>query len=1023
MKNPSWSPFLLPLLAALSSPARPQGRTLLGDLNRQAGRIHSSNPGGRVYDPTPGVSPFRFPVLGKQCFFQADDGIHGAELWRAGTTPGSVKLLKDIAPGPESSKPDGFRAFRGKMLFSAWTPSAGREPWISDGTPGGTRLLADLAPGKSDGGFYDPVILNHSLFFFARTSASPASFGLYRFDGAGKAPALVKGGFSGPWFSPVSTGKYIAFRCGTPKTGPVPWVTDGSPSGTIPLPGFSFPPSTSSFMSPLVLGNQVWFAAEGSPGWGIWKTDGKKAFLATRINLPMQGWEPAPPLGSRILFAGADPSFNPHVLDTGTGKVTLLKKISTGWARGFSSPILWKGYIYFTAADSSYRPYPTYSLWRTDGTPGGTVKVVPEKVFPPQGGFGPVAGPRCIFFEGRGARGRTLWRTDGTPGGTFPLGTPEKAALPSHLTLLGGTLLFSALGPKAGRELFSSDGTPAGTGLLKDLYPGFDTLSSGACLFTAGLSRCWFLADDSSPSTTRLQLWITGGIPGKARKLSAARLAKPDFLFLHRNLVLFLGSTGGKASLWRSDGTPAGTFPFFSPRIGRPRFDNPVSLGNKVLFQGESPGEGIEPWVTDGTAGGTRLLVDVLPGFRSGGFKEPVKLGRIVLFSAADGAMGKTLWVTDGTPPGTRRLLSDLVHCENLVKLGDRVLFEGMRRNSLTGIEPWITDGTPAGTRELADLYKGAGNGRFLHPFRAGGRVLFLGTDGFTGTSGTYSLYATDGTAAGTGKVGNFLLAGLRKIDGRENRWGIPLQGGKALFWPVPAGKENRGPWVTDGTAKGTFLLKDFGPLYSKGRVVYARAIGAGRAWFLSDNRIYLPIPPGRLWETDGTPGGTRKVPALRAPGIRSLLWPPLLFRGKVLLTMNDVLHGAEPWIVDTGATARKVGRPSGTAELECGDPVLGGILPLAFTGVPAGAVPILLAGLPGKAAVPLSRGAEFYLDPSAGLLFSGILPGGRTTWPLPGNPSLAGLRLGLQGLAFPTGVPPLGADFTNGVFLTLGKK
>ncbi len=1003
-------------LFALSSPPPAQRLKLLGDLNTNAYKLHSSQPKGYVYDPTPGVSPERFLSTGTRVFFQADDGSHGSELWVSGTAPGSVRLLKDIVPGPAGSKPGPFCLFQGKVLFGARTPGAGWEPWISDGTPSGTKLLADLVPGKGDGGFYYPVILGTSLYFFAKTNTNPVVYGLYRYGGGAKTPVLVKSGFTYPWYFPVPAGKYIAFLGTTGKNQGAVWVTDGTAGGTVSLLGSTPSKFSSLFQSPVASGNLVWFSAKDSQGWGIWKTDGKTASLVGRFHFPMQGWLPAHPLGSKIVFAGADPSFNPYVLDTKTGKVSLLKKISNNWAHGFDFPVLWKGYIYFVGADSTIQPYPTYSLWRTDGTPKGTVKVVPKC-----GGSHFVAGANYIFFRGGGS---ILWRTDGTPKGTIPLEKPPGGlygTAPGYLTVVGTRLLYSSNDPKVGRELFASDGTPAGTKLLKDIYPGYDTFGSGAKLFTPGLSKCWFMADDTRNTDQKQELWVTEGTAAATRKILSTRINPPKFLFYHQDLVFFSSFTNGKWELWRSDGTASGTFPFFKSPDFYFKFEKPLSLGDRILFEGQTTLEGKEPWVTDGTAKGTTLLKDLVPGPYSGRFEGAVRLGRVAVFQANDGRMGKTLWVTDGTSQGTRPLLSDLNWCANLVKLGGHVLFEGRKNQSLSGIEAWITDGTPSGTRQLLDLYKGTGDGRFLHPFRVGGKVFFLGTDGFSGGSYFYYLYSTNGTPQGTHRVSNTLFTGIREIEGGESPWGIALSGGKALFWPVTLKKGNRGPWITDGTAKGTFLLKDFGRSYGAWTKVRAVPAGAGRAWFVPAGLYVPPFPTGQVWETDGTAKGTRKVPALLTSGLKSLLWPPALFKGKLLVTMDDLLHGPEPWLVEVGATARRVGRPSGTAELESGDPVLGGIFPLAFRGVPAGALPLLMLGLPGKNPLPLAQGENLYLDPAGGLFWAGPVPGGSIRWTVPNDPALAGVRLGAQGMVFPTGVPPLGLDLTNGVFLTLG--
>lgn len=83
-----------------------------------------------------------------------------------------------------------------------------------------------------------------------------------------------------------------------------------------------------------------------------------------------------------------------------------------------------------------------------------------------------------------------------------------------------------------------------------------------------------------------------------------------------------------------------------------------VALGQKTYFVATTPTTGYEIFVTDGTAAGTTLVVDTVPGLN--GFSRVLPGAttgsRFVYFQADDGVTGKELWVTDGTAAGTKRV-------------------------------------------------------------------------------------------------------------------------------------------------------------------------------------------------------------------------------------------------------------------------------------------------------------------------------------------------------------------------------
>jgi ELWxxDGT repeat protein len=71
--------------------------------------------------------------------------------------------------------------------------------------------------------------------------------------------------------------------------------------------------------------------------------------------------------------------------------------------------------------------------------------------------------------------GISLYRTDGTPGGSVPLRyfpLDDNSQLPTDFTEFAGVTWFTAYDPEHGRELWRSDGTPEGTKLAADILPG-----------------------------------------------------------------------------------------------------------------------------------------------------------------------------------------------------------------------------------------------------------------------------------------------------------------------------------------------------------------------------------------------------------------------------------------------------------------------------------------------------------------------------------------------------------------------
>src|SRR5919108_505689 len=72
-----------------------------------------------------------------------------AELRRSDGTAAGTRLVRDIAPGTESSPPFYLTRVGDFFLFQAYDPDHGFELWRSDGTAAGTELVKDIDPGRT----------------------------------------------------------------------------------------------------------------------------------------------------------------------------------------------------------------------------------------------------------------------------------------------------------------------------------------------------------------------------------------------------------------------------------------------------------------------------------------------------------------------------------------------------------------------------------------------------------------------------------------------------------------------------------------------------------------------------------------------------------------------------------------------------------------------------------------------------------------------------------------------------------
>ena len=128
--------------------------------------------------------------------------------------------------------------------------------------------------------------------------------------------------------------------------------------------------------------------------------------------------------------------------------------------------------VFFVAED----PVNGRELWKTDGTPEGTVLVADIRPGPAS------SNPRMlrrlasnvVFVADDGATGQELWRSNGTPAGTVrvrdivagPEGSLIEGLTPIHASLA----VFKACDSASGCEVWRTDGSSAA--LVRNIEPG-----------------------------------------------------------------------------------------------------------------------------------------------------------------------------------------------------------------------------------------------------------------------------------------------------------------------------------------------------------------------------------------------------------------------------------------------------------------------------------------------------------------------------------------------------------------------
>ena len=321
----------------------------------------------------------------------------------------------------------------------------------------------------------------------------------------------------------------------------------------------------------------------------------------------------------------------------------------------------------------AFDPASGEELWITDGTDVGTymlVNMVPEDKSWNNGDY-------CCMDDKGGIprdlimKGNTIWftaRTDGygrelyrygmnIGGGLFlvkDINEGTSGSNPMHLTSVGPGVYLSADNGTNGQELHYSLGNTFNTIVVKDINPGAN--SSSPQEMTKLGSNLFFTADDGENGR---ELWVSDSTEDgtfMVKDINTNGSSSPNWLRVMDGTLYFMAYTEDHGrELWRSDGTTSGTYMLKDINPGS--YDSfhwtpdvfhdelVIVHGDSLYFTADDGGQyGTELWRTNGTANGTELVIDIVPGSESSWPNRYFNFGDKLYFTSYSEERGRQLW-------------------------------------------------------------------------------------------------------------------------------------------------------------------------------------------------------------------------------------------------------------------------------------------------------------------------------------------------------------------------------------------
>lgn len=815
----------------------------------------------------------RMTVVGNRLYFTAQDRTHGEALWvsngtASGTKPVSNNAFATTEYDPEFDEsflveyrnihPTSLIAFNDQLYFYGRAFGYGtRQLWRTDGTEAGTELVKNIRQ-SANAEISSLTVVGTKLFFVANNGTTGSAQGreLWTSDGTTAGTVLVKdiapgttsGLLASAPFRALNGKLYFVANNGT--NGRELWMSDGTTAGTTMVRDLQPGNVTTGFSGGLaVLFGKLYFTAVGPSGLDTYESDGTFAgTVPAAVDLAVRGTFLNGDWYWQQITNDVPELYRTNGTAVGTTRLAAMTDYPTS-----SMDFAWNADASFQALGLTF--FTTQNgLWRTDGTPAGTIRLTTQAV---TGQL--VLYNGYVYFNGNDpSTGNELWRTNGSLvgtslvkdifTGTTAFGSPNSSS-PSQLTVFQGKLYFAATS-SMGTELWVSDGTSANTLLLKDIDAG--TPSSSPNYFTVFNGRLYFTAYEATAGN---EWWSTDGTAnGTARVIDLLPnnpSSNPQSFTQHHGRLYFNStSASGGTAFWSSDGTAAGTIRLEGVALDTSFTSMPathrLAFGSNVYFVVDefnisTDRSTLSIWRTDGTTA-TRLTT-ARPNYNA-------LTSRLV-------PLGDTLYYLDGTgssralrridtASGTITLVKTLALPSWAAKLDDVLFVQNGRlyfvgNDAKQGVEWWSSDGTTSNTRPWLDVRPGKASSFDARAINGSGDPEYAVwvPNVYQTTAGFYfnassddqlpKTWFSDGTADGTVRVAagetyrHFSTpSGIDMLAFSDGRYGIE----PFAYTPLEAQADSytleNGPYLEVSAANGVLANDTDGPQPATGATLVA---------------------------------------------------------------------------------------------------------------------------------------------------------------------------------------------------------